>query len=620
MANKLKKLKFKLGFGAIHKLLRTTILVLSSVFAIALPLPAHVAPTVRRSQNELMNQSKFAEADTANKTKSCFRLFSIASAASDIQAGLEPIDPSAQSGPFTLAVPTRTLPDHLVKEITDLQAEVKRNQAIGNTELAKILLINLKERARELKASGFTDIFSDPGHANIMNQTQIQKIQDEHRKHEQDEILRRELALKMEANLQPWKLETKIHNTDAQYWNYSARLSPDGKSLLLVISENHAVVLDVATGIMNFEINNTGYSFDDAIFNFDGSQILIFGRFKPNMLFLDANTGSHIRTIDFQFNLTKASVLLNPSNKKELLIQYNDDTGLKIGSFNINTGRLISNLSTPKIEYSMVLANFNGTLTAVAPELQENIDGNNGYNIFIYNQKFGTLLATIPGHHGRINSIRFSSDGKNLISASADQTARIWDLENINKTNNRLNSTFGRLHKVLGSLSGIFAEADHTGQNSANAKMVNVPSVPLNELGDELNFANFTPGDKAIFTMSTGGVGGLWDSKTGERITSFGTQRSARSFEEAPKIVAYTRDGTLMAIPYASGYIHIFNTQTGALVTSFNTNSHKVTSLTFSTDDQRLIATAFSNTSGTSSNDCTTFIWRRQTSVEGTHK
>ena len=41
-----------------------------------------------------------------------------------------------------------------------------------------------------------------------------------------------------------------------------------------------------------------------------------------------------------------------------------------------------------------------------------------------------TALLTLKGHQGAINRVGFSSDGKRLVTTSADKTARVWDLEN----------------------------------------------------------------------------------------------------------------------------------------------------------------------------------------------
>jgi len=41
----------------------------------------------------------------------------------------------------------------------------------------------------------------------------------------------------------------------------------------------------------------------------------------------------------------------------------------------------------------------------------------------------GTRLATLAGHTGPINNVDFSRDGRYIVSASADCTARVWDAE-----------------------------------------------------------------------------------------------------------------------------------------------------------------------------------------------
>jgi len=49
--------------------------------------------------------------------------------------------------------------------------------------------------------------------------------------------------------------------------------------------------------------------------------------------------------------------------------------------------------------------------------------------IQIYAVDSGNLLQTLEGHTDAVLSVRFSSDGKRLLSASYDHTARIWNLE-----------------------------------------------------------------------------------------------------------------------------------------------------------------------------------------------
>ena len=43
--------------------------------------------------------------------------------------------------------------------------------------------------------------------------------------------------------------------------------------------------------------------------------------------------------------------------------------------------------------------------------------------------KTGEIKATFTGDTDAITSVAFSSDGKYVLTASADSTARVWDLE-----------------------------------------------------------------------------------------------------------------------------------------------------------------------------------------------
>ena len=54
--------------------------------------------------------------------------------------------------------------------------------------------------------------------------------------------------------------------------------------------------------------------------------------------------------------------------------------------------------------------------------------GRTNNTISLVDPSSGTVLRTLSGHTGAVNSVAFSSDGGRLVSASADKTARIWDV------------------------------------------------------------------------------------------------------------------------------------------------------------------------------------------------
>jgi len=87
---------------------------------------------------------------------------------------------------------------------------------------------------------------------------------------------------------------------------------------------------------------------------------------------------------------------------------------------------------------------------------------------------------SLTGHSGAINSLAFSKDGKHLVTASVDQTARVWD------------TTTG---KMVAELRG------HS---------------------QEVNSAEFSPDDTGKFVVTAGkdGTAHVWDAATGEVLVS----------------------------------------------------------------------------------------------------
>jgi WD40 repeat protein len=49
----------------------------------------------------------------------------------------------------------------------------------------------------------------------------------------------------------------------------------------------------------------------------------------------------------------------------------------------------------------------------------------------------GKLIATLTGHQGHVNSASFSADGKRIVTASNDETAKVWQVENLDELLNR---------------------------------------------------------------------------------------------------------------------------------------------------------------------------------------
>ena len=47
----------------------------------------------------------------------------------------------------------------------------------------------------------------------------------------------------------------------------------------------------------------------------------------------------------------------------------------------------------------------------------------------VWDAEKGTLLAELRGHQSSVSTAAFSADGRRVVTASGDSTARVWDAE-----------------------------------------------------------------------------------------------------------------------------------------------------------------------------------------------
>ena len=91
----------------------------------------------------------------------------------------------------------------------------------------------------------------------------------------------------------------------------------------------------------------------------------------------------------------------------------------------------------------------------------------------VWDAETGHLLVTLTGHAGAIYDANFSSDGKRIATASADQSAKVWD------------SDSGHLSETLAGHSGVVYNA------------------------------TFSPDGKRVVTASADSTARIWDAETG---------------------------------------------------------------------------------------------------------
>jgi WD40 repeat protein len=206
----------------------------------------------------------------------------------------------------------------------------------------------------------------------------------------------------------------------------------------------------------------------------------------------------------------------------------------------------------------------------------------------------GRLLATLTGHGGPVNSAVFSPDGKRIVTASDDTAARVWDAGD----GHPIFTLAGHGDLVV---SGVFspdgrriltASADKTARlwDAGDGHLL----ATLAGHTDRVNSAVFSPDGLRIVTASADMTARVWDAAEGRLLFTLtghkGAVVSAVFSPDSKRIVTASADNT--ARVWDAGNGHLLATLAG--------HTDRVNSAVFSPDGKRIV---------TASNDNTARIW-----------
>ncbi len=152
------------------------------------------------------------------------------------------------------------------------------------------------------------------------------------------------------------------------------------------------------------------------------------------------------------------------------------------------------------------------------------------------------LLRTFPDHQNSVNALQALSDQRRFVSASADGTLRLWDLNT------------GQTLKVF---------AGHT-------TFVNTLAI--------------SPDEKTLYSGSADGAIYQWDLNTGAKQAEFaGHEGPVNSLDRTP-------DGQLLVSGGSDGTIKLWRTRDQALVKTLTGHQGGINTLVVTSDGQRVIS------------------------------
>ena len=205
---------------------------------------------------------------------------------------------------------------------------------------------------------------------------------------------------------------------------------------------------------------------------------------------------------------------------------------------------------------------------AFSPDGQELLTASEDATAMVWNAKTGAHLFTLTGHLQRVWTAVFSSDGKFIVTASDDDTARIWNAGTTvdPKTDTEVDpNVFTRVanQTLVGHTGGIWT-------------------------------ARFSPNDALVVTSSFDTTARVWDAQTGAVVAVLkghgGPVEDARFSPDGDRVVTASRDNTA----------RIWSARSGAQLQVLSGHEDSVHTASFSPDGQLVL---------TASADMTVRLW-----------
>jgi WD40 repeat protein len=208
----------------------------------------------------------------------------------------------------------------------------------------------------------------------------------------------------------------------------SAAFSPNGKIVVTASSDNTAWIWDVATGK---ELQKVTEYFGKTTFSPDGKMVIMLRLSEANsVLICDATMGEELQKLEGHANFIRLAQF-SPDSQKVVTASFDNTARI----WDVATGKELQKLEGPIMDVSivdLVEGKAIGVYFATfSPDGQKVVTASFDNTARIWDVATGKELYEFKEHIERVNTAFFSPDGKKLMVRSYDGTVWIWNYDMI---------------------------------------------------------------------------------------------------------------------------------------------------------------------------------------------
>jgi WD40 repeat protein len=373
--------------------------------------------------------------------------------------------------------------------------------------------------------------------------------------------------------------ELRGHRGPVRY----AAFSPDSRYVVTTSTDKTARVWNVETGREVAALEGHGKNVLRAAFSPDGRQVVTASVDNTARLW-EAHSGKQIHNLD-QHTGPVRDAIFTPDGKNILTISddwtarlWDAATGSSIRVFEGHTGPIrsatfgVDDPDAGVLGHLLVTASADKTVRLWALDKSEPID-------------------TFSEHGADVWSIALNGDGRRVVTASDDGTARVWDVGT--KVSLILAGHTEPVHFAMFSADGsnvVTASNDGTAR-VWNAHTGKLKMVLRGHMG-QVRTAVFSPDGARVLTASTDESARLWNVEP-QADTSIVV---LKGHNEGVRTAAFSRDRQLVVTGASDGSAMVWDAQTGVPRAVLRRHEARVSSVMFSPNGERVVTGAHDNT------------------------